>query len=72
MNIKGIYDISFWIGVNGDGFVSLHYEKPERDTVHKVWVSPCPFCNSVVQAQLEQLVSISGMTWTDDTLELNI
>jgi hypothetical protein len=72
MNIKGIYDIEFWIGVNGNGFVSLHYEKPTRDNVHKIWISSCPFCNSVVQVQLEQLVNISGMTWDDDVLALSI
>lgn len=58
--------LKLWVGVNDDGFVSLHTEQPIRNEKTKKWVSSSPFCNSIMQRQFEELVKESNMSWKND------
>lgn len=57
-------NMQIWMGVNKNGFVSLHYEEPVRDG--NKWKSNKPFCNSVIQNQFEDLAKRAQMTWEND------
>ena len=58
--------IKLWVGVNGNGFVTIHATEPHRDNKNLRWLSTTPFCNSLLQEQLETIINASGMTWDDD------
>lgn len=54
-------NMQIWMGINKDGFVSLHCEEPVRDG--DKWKSIKPFCNSIIQNQFEDLAKRAQMTW---------
>ena len=59
--------IKLWVGVNGNGFIYMHPEQPIRDNEHKRWLSNAPFCNSLLQTELEYVIKQANVTWENDT-----
>lgn len=53
--------IGVWFGINKNGFVSLHLEEPKREG--NKWVSNKPYCNSIIQKQIEDLVKRALFNW---------
>ena len=58
--------LKIWVGVNGNGFVGIHTIEPHRDDKNRRWISTSPFCNSLLQEQLETVIKAAGMAWDDD------
>ena len=58
--------LKIWVGVNGNGFVCIHAEQPHRDDKNRRWISTAPFCNSLLQEQLEYVIKKANLTWNDD------
>lgn len=59
--------LKIWVGMNGDGNISMHCEQPIRDDDSKIWVSIRPFCNSVLYKELQNTMRQANMTWESDT-----
>ena len=55
--------ITVWLGVNKNGKISIHTEEPIRDEEHGVWKSNSPFLNSVLYANLSQMIERTQMNW---------
>jgi len=55
--------ITVWLGVNKNGHISIHTEEPIRDEEHGVWKSNSPFLNSVIYANLSQMIERTQMNW---------
>jgi hypothetical protein len=66
MSNKTGASINIWIGVNKNGFVSLHLEEPKRNKITGKWESNKLFCNSAIQRQLEDLIKRAQLTWEND------
>ena len=57
-------NLQVYMGVNKNGFVSLHLEEPIRDG--NKWKSNKPFCNSLIQKQFDDLAKRAQMTWENE------
>lgn len=58
--------ICIWIGVNKNGFVGLHLEEPTKNIQLGKWQSNKPFCNSIIQNQIENLVKQAQLNWESE------
>ena len=58
-----IYNMQIFIGVNKNRKVSLHTVEPVRCMDTGKWVSSRPYVNSVVQKNIDNMISHSKMTW---------
>ena len=55
--------MQIFIGVNKNRKVSLHTVEPVRCMDTGKWVSSRPYVNSVVQKNIDTMISHSKMTW---------
>ena len=64
--------LQIWVGVNNNGFISIHGEEPHRDNIYKKWVSNALICNSKLYKEVTNLVEKSKMSWESDSALLEI
>ena len=55
--------MQIFIGVNKNRRVSLHTVEPVRCMETGTWVSSRPYVNSIVQKNIDDMISHSKMTW---------
>lgn len=74
MNILKKKSIKVWVGVNKNGKLSMHAERPERDEKRGIWISKLPYVNSILYDQISKMFEKSNITWTNDCefIEINI
>ena len=58
--------MQIFIGVNKNRRVSLHTVEPVRCMETGTWVSSRPYVNSIVQKNIDDMISHSKMTWEMD------
>ena len=58
--------IQLWVGVNKNGKISIHAVEPKRNNLTGRWESKFPFCNSIIQAQFNDMIHKVGLTWEND------
>lgn len=56
----------FWVFVNKNGFVGLSIDKPERDEELGKWVAKYPYCNSIMYAQVLDMLAKAEFGWKND------
>lgn len=55
--------IGIWIGVNKNGYISMHLEIPIRNVENGKWVSNKPYINSKLYDIYDSLLKKANITW---------
>lgn len=63
----------FWLYVNKDGFVGMSIDQPQRDEELGKWVVKYPYCNSIMYAQILEMISKAQFGWNNEPeyIEIN-
>ena len=63
----------FWLYMNKNGFIGMSVDKPVRDNATGKWKCQIPFCNSMINANITDMVSRTQFGWPSDPeyLEIN-
>jgi hypothetical protein len=63
----------FWVYVNKNGFLGLSIDKPVRDEDLGKWVAKYPYCNSIMYAQVMEMISKTKFGWNcePEYIEIN-
>lgn len=64
----------FWIYMNKNGFIGMSYDKPERNDISGKWVAKQPYCNSIIHAQMVDMLSKTTFGWHNEPeyIEINL
>lgn len=58
--------MGIWFGVNKDNCVAMHLIEPNKNEKTGAWVSKQPFCNSVLQTELQKIVSKAKLDFNSE------
>lgn len=58
--------MGIWFGVNKDNSVSMHLIEPNKNEKTGAWVSKQPFCSSVLQKELQKVVSKTQLDFNSE------
>lgn len=63
----------FWLYMNKNGFIGMSFDKPERNEKTGKWISKYPYCNSIMYAQIVDMISKSQFSWQNEPeyIEIN-
>ena len=63
----------FWLYMNKNGFIGMSFDKPERNEKTGKWVSKYPYCNSIMHAQIVDMIAKSQFSWQNEPeyIEIN-
>lgn len=58
--------IGIWFAINKDNSVAMHLIEPVKNEKTGTWVSKQPFCNSVLQKELQKIVSKAQLNFNSE------
>lgn len=63
----------FWLYMNKNGFLGMSLDKPTRNKEAGKWVAKQPYCNSIIYANIADMVSKTKFGWMSEPeyLEIN-
>lgn len=63
----------FWLYMNKNGFIGMSIDKPTRNKDTGKWNCNIPFCNSIINASIIDMVSKTQFNWNcePEYLEIN-
>ena len=63
----------FWLYMNKNGFIGMSIDKPTRNIDSGKWNCLQPFCNSIIYANVTDMIAKTQFSWNSEPeyLEIN-